>query len=340
MKNKLLILLITILIAFSLVACAGKSNNTDTKSRSKASSTIEKEESKKEDNKSEEDENLSTPYFWKVTGNGYDGDFYLLGSIHVGDEYTNHYPQEITDAFNACDYLAVESDIIALEKDYATMTKMLQELIYTDGTTIADHIDATLYAAARAILEENDLYENTFEMLYPVFWSSIIDDIYLEETDYTVDDGVDRYFLSKAKKEKKTILEIEDAVETYAAMGALSEYTQELLLKETVDPKYQAGYADDIAELYSVWKKGDIKGHEDLFEDSIEGLTDKEIAAYKEYNDMLLATRNEGMVDEAVLYLEEDMDVFYVVGLAHMIGEGSIVESLEYLGYTVTQVKY
>lgn len=55
------------------------------------------------------------PLFWQVSGNGYSGSFYLLGSIHVSDGLT--YPQELLDAYAACDTLAVESDVLALEAD-------------------------------------------------------------------------------------------------------------------------------------------------------------------------------------------------------------------------------
>ena len=39
------------------------------------------------------------PLFWQVSGNGYSGSFYLLGSIHVSDGLT--YPQELLDAYAA-----------------------------------------------------------------------------------------------------------------------------------------------------------------------------------------------------------------------------------------------
>ena len=41
--------------------------------------------------------------------------------------------------------------------------------------------------------------------------------------------------------------------------------------------------------------------------------------------------------DEA---LRAGKNVFYIVGIAHMLGEDGIVEGLRQLGYTVTQVSY
>ncbi len=341
MKKKFLALSLALLAVFSIFGCSKDNDNKPTETESTVSETAEAIETTVSGETEPETENLSTPYFWKVEGNGYDGEFYLLGSIHVGDKHTNLYPEEITKAFDSCDYLAVESDIVEIEKDMALQIKMLQTLVYLDGTKITDHIDTETYEAAREILKENNMYNQLFDMYMPVYWSTLIDNIYLSQTDYLSDYGVDRYFLKKAKDENKDVLEIEDAVETYKAMGELSESTQEYMLKVAVDPEYLTESLEGVDELYSVWKTGDVTGHEDLFSDEIpEGTSAEEIAAYEEYNNMLLTTRNADMVKTAVSYMESDMDIFYVVGLAHMFGDDGLVESLTDLGYTVTQIQY
>lgn len=65
--------------------------------------------------KSPEDDGgeVSTPLMWRVSGNGFGGSFYLLGSIHVGLEDTNLYPDEVYDAYNSCEYLAVERILLS-----------------------------------------------------------------------------------------------------------------------------------------------------------------------------------------------------------------------------------
>ena len=63
------------------------------------------------------------PLFWQVSGNGYSGSFNLHGSIHVSDGLT--YPQELLDAYAACDTLAVESDVLALEADLSAQVEMM-----------------------------------------------------------------------------------------------------------------------------------------------------------------------------------------------------------------------
>lgn len=338
MKQKMLLFVCALVMIFSQIACTPADRNIveSVSDSSTASATDPAEKPHRE--------NLSTPYFWKVTGNGYDGDFYLLGSIHVGNQYTNLYPDEIINAFKECEHLAVESDIVALEKNFDMQIEMTRILMYADGSSITSHINPDLYAAARKIIEDGGQYNQAFDKLRPVYWMSMIENIYLTETAYTANYGVDRYFLNAAHLKKKTILEIEDPMDTYQALVDLSPKTQEYLLSQCIQPGYPEEYAASINLLYPLWKKGDITGYEHLLcGTSTEGMTDmteEEIAIYEEYNDMMLTTRNAGMVDAAIDYMESDMDVFYIVGLAHMFGDDGLVHALTEAGYTVTRVQY
>ncbi len=339
MKKRILLLLCTLLMILSQVSCSPV-DQTAPESATE-STTVSVTEPTTPPAAEPDPEDISTPYFWKVAGNGYDGEFYLLGSIHAGDQNTNFYPREITEAFEKSQYLAVESDIIAVESDLALQVKMVQALMYPQGVTISDLIGSELYEAARGILVANGYYNPSLDMLRPIYWMSLIDNIAITKTDYSVDCGVDRYFLTKAKEMKKPILEIEDPIQTYEALAALSPKTQKFLLNEAVQPNYFDESREGIAALYAVWKKGDMTGQEHLFADtSTEGMTEEEIKVYEEYNAMLLTTRNAAMVETAVNYLDSNEDIFYIVGLAHMFGEDGIVNSLTERGYTVTQVTY
>ncbi len=339
MKKRILVLLTLAVAVFSMFACTPESTAQTTSPTTVATTATVTAEVTTVAPPSAED--ISTPYFWKVTGNGYEGEFYLLGSIHVGDDYTNFYPEEITSAFNSCDYLAVESDIIAFEGDYALQTEAVSALMYLDGSTVTDHVDAEIYEAAKEIIKDGGYYSSTLDYLSPMYWVSLIDNIYIEKTPYTADKGVDRYFLQKAKDGDKAILEIENLIETYEALVSISEEAQEIILKNSVDDEYLEEFLEGTDDLYALWKKGDITGFEYLMDGSeTEGMTDEELKAYEEYNKMLMTDRNENMVEVADSYLKSGKKVFYVVGLAHMLERDNIIDGLRDLGYTVTQIEY
>lgn len=159
------------------------------------------------------------PLFWQVSGNGYSGSFYLLGSIHVSDGLT--YPQELLDAYAACDTLAVESDVLALEADLSAQVEMMRCLVYTDGTTIDAHLDAQTYADAKQVLTDLGGYQTMLDHYMPIFWYLLAGNLALAQTRFSPDGGVDRYFLQMAKADGTEILEVEQYTDVYRALGAV-----------------------------------------------------------------------------------------------------------------------
>ena len=187
------------------------------------------------------------PLFWQVSGNGYSGSFYLLGSIHVSDGLT--YPQELLDAYAACDTLAVESDVLALEADLSAQVEMMRCLVYTDGTTIDAHLDAQTYADAKQVLTDLGGYQTMLDHYMPIFWYLLAGNLALAQTRFSPDGGVDRYFLQMAKADGTEILEVEQYTDVYRALGALSEETQVYALQQAIRPEVLAATEEDAAAL-------------------------------------------------------------------------------------------
>lgn len=279
------------------------------------------------------------PLFWQVSGNGYSGSFYLLGSIHVSDGLT--YPQELLDAYAACDTLAVESDVLALEADLSAQVEMMRCLVYTDGTTIDAHLDAQTYADAKQVLTDLGGYQTMLDHYMPIFWYLLAGNLALAQTRFSPDGGVDRYFLQRAKADGTEILEVEQYTDVYRALGALSEETQVYALQQAIRPEVLAATEEDAAALLDAWCSGDEAAIIDLLEaEPDEPLTPEEEAAAEEFGRTLVTDRNAVMIRAADEALRAGKNVFYIVGIAHMLGEDGIVEGLRQLGYTVTQVSY
>lgn len=333
--------IIALLLTVMIFLCGCQPNSTGDKT-AKTSETATQTTEAAETTESDISEEKSTPLFWKVSGNGFDGEFYLLGSIHIGDDQTNNYPQEIMNAYNACDYVAVESDVIRLESDIEAAMKSLSPFIYQDGSTISDHIDAELYDAAVNKLKEFKLYNSYLDYYNPAMWWMLIDQLITTSVDgYDTNKGVDRFFLQLAKDEEKEIIEIEDYMDTYSTIAGLSAETQQFLLKECVKEEYSTEAEEDLRKLYGMWKAGDEKAlTEELITNELEDIADEDLAYYEEYDKAILVDRNISMVNAADQYLKENKNVFYIVGLAHMLDDDGIVQQLRELGYTVTRVTY
>lgn len=310
---------------------------------------------------------VSTPLMWRATDEKTGAQIYLLGSMHAGLEDMCLFPGEIYDAFDECTALAVESDVIESEKDASAGVEGLRMLVYRDGTTTSDHIDADVYASAVKILEDNGYPREYMNAYVPILWQQVIEEILTEQTPYKYDNGVDRYFLREAKRLGKEVLEIEQPLDTYRGLASLSESTQKILLADEVEASYVSSFGDDMAALYEMWKRGDADEISEALlgsgEESAAGTqsaesdsetdgdgekdsdkesekVDERAAAYDEYDKMMLDDRNRVMINKAREYLKRRKKVFYVVGLAHMLGDGGIVEGLRDLGFTVEQMEY
>ncbi len=289
-------------------------------------------------------EGVSTPLFWRVSGNGFDGNFYLLGSMHAGLDTMNNYHPALVEAYKSCDCLAVEADILAIENDLQLAQTFLSYYVYTDGSTITDHITEEQYNSAVEILSDSGYYSMFLDYYSPIMWSQFVEQCYIMASEYDFENGCDRFFLKAAKDDGKEILELEDYMKREETIASFGNDTGAVLLKSTLSYTAEE-YAEELGELYYMWIRGD---YDETFEMMTEEATEEDLAEYTEeeiklmesYEKYLHVERNRVMSEGAISFLEADKDVFLVAGLAHMFGEDNIVESLREAGYTVELCEY
>lgn len=286
-----------------------------------------------------------TPVFYKVTDTeGHT--LWLLGTIHVGDVRTDHLPAAIYDAFDSADALAVEFDGDAffdlVEEDPELQSVISEAYYYSDGTTLADHLDEETYEATVTSMQATGTYGIMANYYKPWMLESLISNAMLD-TGYTLNSlhGVDEMLMRRARQQGKEIRDVESGEFQIRMFADTADDMQQFILEGTL-------WSDKIEtvlgtlELYELWCSGDEAALiENLNEEpDFSEATEEEIALYKEYNDILLISRNHGMHDVAVSYLESGDTVFYAVGLAHLLGEDGLVGSLRDAGYTVELIKY
>jgi len=285
----------------------------------------------------------ATPLFYKVTGT--DGqEMYLLGTIHVGDEATAFLPQEIYDALDASDALAVEADIIAFEEamqnDPQLAAQVLAAYIYADGSGAKAHLSEDTYQAAVKLLKASGNYNAVAEMMKPSIWQNSISNFYIQQG-YGLqgDKGVDMRLLKLAKDQGLEIREVESGLFQMEMFGSYSDDLQAFLLEDLLaaDP-FQ--YYAETAELYALWCAGDEAALREAVLDDLSDMTEAELALYEEYNQAMITDRNATMLEVAIEYLESGDTVFYAVGLAHLLAGNGLVDALRDAGYTVELVSF
>ena len=322
-----------------------------------------------------EPEAKPTPLFYKVTGeNGQQ--MWLFGTIHVGDNRTAYLPQEITDALITADALAVECDTEGFEKqveeDEKLQQKVSQAYYYTDGTA-ADHIDTEdLYEDAVKVMRATGNYFFNSDYLKLSLWSNDISNYYLSQGHQLLSDkGVEKRLEKIAADNNVPLWEVESTLFQIQMMTGYSDYLQEFQLYSAV---YSHGAKDweGTMELYELWCAGDeaalieemaresweiteediaeMEASEDLEPEDLEEIAyirenldfiNEELAKiYEEYTNAMEISRNAGMLEVAKEYLESGKTVFYAVGLAHLLAEDGLVNTLRNAGYTVDLVTF
>ncbi len=294
----------------------------------------------------EEPEEKASPLFYHVTGA--DGqEMWLLGTIHIGDARTSYLPQEIYDAFDAADALAVEINSDAFDQELEENEELSDQVsanyFYDDGSQTQDHVeDEELFGYAEMYMKATGNYHMNAPYMKVNAWANSIDNFFLRQSyDLSSTQGVDNQFIWRANSQGKEILEVESTLFQIGMLMGFSDGLQEQLLYEAVyaDP-YE--YVEGTRELFEMWCAGDeaaliayLNEEPDYSE-----MTDEEISLLEEYNNAMGTDRNDDMHDVAVGYLESGDVVFYAVGLAHLLAEDGLVNTLRDAGYTVELVTY
>ena len=286
-----------------------------------------------------------TPVFYEVTdAEGHK--MYLFGTIHIGDDRTAYLPQPIYDALAASDALAVEFDSDRFEEmideDDELRDRLMKAYYYTDGTSIRNHIDSDVYKQALDLMKVTGNYNSNAESLKPYLWSNSIELFYLSEgRGLSSDKGVEDRLLVLAREAGKEILDVESGEFQVMMITGFSDSVQEMLLSELCETS-RSEYIQDCLDLYEAWCRGDeaelIELLAEMNEEDRAELDEDELALYDEYHQKMEVERNAGMLEVAKGYLQDEKTVFFAVGLAHLLGEGGLVQGLRDAGFTVTLI--
>lgn len=282
---------------------------------------------------------------WEAT-NGEGNTLYLLGSIHTDVNNTYPFHKQLRDIILNADQVSFELDF----NDQAQIAEFAAMQVYSDGTTLADHVSPELYqatvkVAAQLGMDEQAIAQYKAWALATSFQSLAT----LDETTSSNAMAVDLYVNAKAANAGIPI----DAVETYAFQGGIfdglsAEYQEAyldaslagyegMLNGETASEEAQAlaqAQQEQIAAMFDAWKDRDP--------DALAEVYDKEaiLNSDDELNSKLFTERDPGMIAAAAEYLETEGEntFFLAVGAGHMVNPGGIVSGLKELGYTVELV--
>lgn len=241
---------------------------------------------------------------------------YILGSMHLGNRKLYPFSEKTEKLFEASDYLVVEKDM--------TQPVDLSDMYYGNDD-LFNHLNDDY----QKLIEDKcvDLDISLEGLRKKKIWAAgmTIAQLQLSESGLTGHYGVDRYYIKKAKKEKKLIIELEPIEKMLSLYNDLSDEEQIAAFLQFDDPEVAI---ESLNELYEGYLLNDLEKIESVL--SVD-LKDKQVIAMMD----ILATRHENMNNQLEQYLATDKTYFVVIGLQHLIGEESILTRLKENGYII-----
>lgn len=252
---------------------------------------------------------------------------YVAGTIHLLRAQDYPLPPAYELAYQEADRLFFEIDL-AVMSDMSVQTRMMQQLTYQDGRTLATVLDDDTYAALQEYVSEAGLPMPMLENFKPGLLLSTLSVVEFQKMGFTPQ-GVDAYYHTRALGDAKPREALETIDEQIAMLAAMGEGYESEFVMYTLRDMETAGEA--IEDMIAAWRAGDQNRLEEQF---IQPMLEE---APELYNNLLVERNNNWMPQIEAMFDEEGTELV-LVGAAHLVGEHGLLAMLSDRGYEVTAV--
>jgi hypothetical protein len=274
---------------------------------------------------------------WEVRGGALDANgmtLHLFGSIHVGKREFYPLHPAIESRFRGADHLVFEIDPQAAADPQVALRMQMRGMLPA-GQTLPDVVSPEAYANLQATLTELNIPMAGFINLKPWLLTLLLANFQANALGYNAQYGLEAYFIGQ-KAPDSTILELESI-------------DQQVDMLDSLDPELLLGYsldefdtsAADMENMIDAWQCGDKAALSTTLFDALQAPdAGADQAALDVLYDRLYTQRNLHMAEGIENFIATGTGAwFVVVGSAHLLGAGSIVDLLQQRGYQVNEVR-
>jgi uncharacterized protein YbaP (TraB family) len=250
---------------------------------------------------------------------------YLAGSFHILRNSDYPLPDEFSTAYKDSRKIVFEAPL----GDESSMANLLGLAIYTDGTTLKDHISKAAYAKAESFCRERNYPIEQFKLFKPSFFIMTLTILEMTRIGADPQKGIDSFFKEKALQDGKTTGSLETIDEQINLLASINENIGSDQILESIGEFKQIETM--LEESLTVWKKGDEPGMENLFI--------KEMKNYPQLYKSIIIDRNNKWMTKITDYLNGSTNTMVIVGAAHLVGPDGLVNLMRKKGYKVTKLQ-
>jgi uncharacterized protein len=286
-------------------------------------------------------EDPGSSLLWQLQGAELDNKgmtLHLFGSIHVGksDFYPLH--PRIEQLFRTADNLVFEVDPLSAASPQTAMQMQLRGMLPA-GQTLADILSPAVLARLRSHTEKLGVALDRMMNFKPWMLTLLLANVQANALGYDAANGLESYFIRERAPQSR-ILELESI-------------DQQLDMLDSLDPAIFLDYSleefdqgsTQMDALVQAWQCADKEAlSEQLFAAlaaEAQASADQQVMV-DQLSQRLFTDRNRVMAEGIENFVQADNGSgswFVVVGSAHLLGEGSVVELLQERGYRVTPLR-
>ena len=253
---------------------------------------------------------------------------YLAGSCHVLRASDHPLPAEFFSAYADSRKVVLEASLSDMEKpEY--LGKLMLAATYNDGTTLKQHLSPQAYSKAEAFCKERNYPIEQYQSFRPWMFAMTLTMSEMARIGADANNGVDYFFNEKAQKDQKMLGSLETVDQQIGFLTMMDTIMSNEQIIETIDELTQINTVGP--EILNAWKKGD--------EAKIEALNLNELKNYPKLYQALIVDRNRKWISNIEGYLSSSENTMVIVGVAHLVGNNSVVDLLRKRGYKVVKLQ-
>ncbi len=252
---------------------------------------------------------------------------YLLGSVHVLKQDAYPLAGVIEEAYKNSPRLFFEMNLD--EADSPKMQQLMADKgVHHDGKTLKDALSPGVFALAKKQLEHEGMSIEQFEPFKVWLLAISLEAAELQRLGLDPNQGIDKYFFGKAKKDGKKIEGFETGEYQLNLLSDMPDKLQEAMLLQILSDIDDAG--KEIDSIIEAWKSGSS--------DELDKILLKSFHDFPDVYQRLVIDRNRNWLPRIEALIGKNENALIIVGAAHLIGKDGILAALKRDGYQVEQL--
>lgn len=269
------------------------------------------------------DTTVDNPAIWKVDGPK--GDVYLFGSVHLLPKGVNWHTPALDAALKSAQVVAFEIDLDTAKDPVATGELVKRLGMLPPDVTLRKLLSPERRAKFERVAKSVGLPPMMLDPMRPWLAAITIGVQWIVSKGYDPNSGVDQHIWTWAKENGKERIALETIEEQLNVFAGLTREQEIDYLVVSIDQIDEA--PEDLDKMIVAWRKGDLKTLDKVLN---EGMKDVPVL-----NQRLLADRHAKWLPQIEKMLADGRTHVVVVGTAHLVGKGSVVDLLRAKGVKV-----